>query len=151
MHVSTPTGFAPSQDPTISNLSPITAPTLPVSVTLLPYSAGDYANLPASKKNRYLDFMLSNKIPDGPFDNSVEGNQRQSQLSSLMIELCRNKQFPALNELMRRCSPLSKLSISIIDFTSESLTQFLDIASKYHPQITKICISNAHRFHYESE
>ena len=151
MHISTPTGFAPSPDPTISNPSPTAAPTLPVSVTQLPYSAGDYANLPTSEKNRYLDFMLANKIPDGPFDNSVEGNQRQSQLSSLIIDLCNNKQFPALNELMKRCSPLSKLPIPITGFTSESLTQFLDIASQYHPQITKICISNPHRFNYESE
>ncbi|MFM7761163.1 MAG: hypothetical protein ACKO6R_09930, partial [Burkholderiaceae bacterium] len=66
MHISAPTGLSPAADPVITNSTTDVAAPLPTSVTPLPYSPEEYTKLAESKKNRYLDFMLANKVPEGP-------------------------------------------------------------------------------------
>ena len=66
---------------------------LPISISPLPYSREEYVSLPEPKKSLYLDYMLCNKIPAGPFDQSAEGIQRQTQIGRLIRDLQDNVIF----------------------------------------------------------
>ena len=151
MHISAPTGLSPAADPVITNSTTGVAAPLPTSVSPLPHSPEEYAKLAESKKNRYLDFMLANKVPEGPFDETPEGVARQLRLKLLIFDLCEQKQFPALLELVKRCSPLHTLPIPITELSQETLHEFLDVVSQRHPGIRSVDICNRRQFDVEQE
>jgi len=151
IHISAPTGLSPAADPVITNSTTDVAAPLPTSVAPLPYSPEEYAKLAESKKNRYLDFMLANKVPEGPFDETPEGVARQLRLKLLIFDLYEQKQFPALLELVKRCSPLHTLPIPITELSQETLHEFLDVVSQRHPGIRSVDICNRRRFDVEQE
>ena len=110
---------------------PSEAPTpLPTSIVPLRYTKEEYVNLPESAKSLYLDYMLCNKIPAGPFDQSAEGIQRQTQIGRLIRDLQDNRQFIALNQLMERCSAITRLPVAILAFTPDTLDEFLQAVSR---------------------
>jgi hypothetical protein len=124
---------------------------LPISISPLPYSREEYVSLPEPKKSLYLDYMLCNKIPAGPFDQSPEGIQRQTQIGRLIRDLQDNRQFIALNQLMERCGAVRRLPVSLLAFTPAALDEFLQAVQKHQPSLTSIAVFNNHRFAKESE
>jgi hypothetical protein len=126
-------------------------PALPTSTMPLPCSAEEYAKLPDSSKSLYLDYMLCNQIPLGPFDESAEGTKRQSLIERLIIDLQRNQQFTALAQLMERCGAISRLPVLINEFTPAAIDQFLRAVQIHQPGLNRIYVFNNHRFKTESD
>lgn len=108
---------------------------LPPADEPLPMTSEDYAQLLPEQRTLYLDYMLQCRHPEGPFDDSPTGRQRQSDISSLISQLARKGQYRALNELLLRIAPLSAISLDLNDFPVRQLHAFFDTLAGSQPVI----------------